>query len=207
MPGSCRLIQYCMTTIDDQHYINLVIKGDTNAFAVLANQYKNMVFSLALKMVKNREEAEEVAQDAFIKVYKSLGNFKGDSKFSTWLYTITYNTCLDRLRKYKREQHTVTVDEYIENQLALADNTLNSLEDNERKKIIQDCLLLLPGEDSFLLTLFYFEEQSVKEIAGIIGVNANHVKIKLYRSRKRLAAVLKTQLDNEMIENYESEQR
>lgn len=196
-----------MTTIDDQHYINLVIKGDTNAFAVLANQYKNMVFSLALKMVKNREEAEEVAQDAFIKVYKSLGNFKGDSKFSTWLYTITYNTCLDRLRKYKREQHTVTVDEYIENQLALADNTLNSLEDNERKKIIQDCLLLLPGEDSFLLTLFYFEDQSVKEIAGIIGVNPNHVKIKLYRSRKRLAAVLKTQLDNEMIENYESEQR
>lgn len=196
-----------MTTIDDQHYINLVIKGDTNAFAVLANQYKNMVFSLALKMVKNREEAEEVAQDAFIKVYKSLGKFKGDSKFSTWLYTITYNTCLDRLRKYKREQHTVTVDEYIENQLALADNTLNSLEDNERKKIIQDCLLLLPGEDSFLLTLFYFEDQSVKEIAGIIGVNPNHVKIKLYRSRKRLAAVLKTQLDNEMIENYESEQR
>lgn len=86
-------------TTNDQHYINLIIDGDTNAFAVLVNRYKDLVFTLALRMLKNREEAEEVSQDAFIKAYKSLNKFKGDSKFSTWIYKITYNTSLDRIKK------------------------------------------------------------------------------------------------------------
>lgn len=196
-----------MASIDDQHYINLVLNGDSSAFTALVNQYKVMVFSLALKMLKGREEAEEIAQDSFIKVYRSLAKYKGDAKFSTWLYTITYNTCLDRIRKNKREHRLVAIDEYTENQLTVLDNTLDGLEAKERKQMIQDCLLLLTGEDSFLLTLFYFEEQSVKEIAKIMGIKSNHVKIKLYRSRKKLTTVLQTHLENEMIEHYESEQR
>ena len=83
---------YQMTTNKDQYYINLIIEGNSNAFSVLVDCYKDLVFSLALKMVKNREEAEEVAQDTFIKVFKSLNTFKGDSKFSTWIYKVTYNT-------------------------------------------------------------------------------------------------------------------
>ena len=77
-----------MDKVNDQHYINLVIDGDTNAFAALVDRYKDLVFTLSLKMLQNREEAEEAAQDTFIKVYKSLSRFKGDSKFSTWLYKI-----------------------------------------------------------------------------------------------------------------------
>lgn len=194
-----------MTNIDDQHYISLVIKGDTNAFAVLVDEYKHMVFTLAVKMVKNREEAEEVAQDTFLKAYRSLARYNGDAKFSTWLYKIVYNTCLDRIRKNNRNQHTVAIDDHTGLQLTSLDNILGSIEENERKQIIQDCLNLLPGEDSFLLTLYYFEEQPVKEIAKIMNINANHVKIKLYRSRKRLTTVLKGKLENEMIENYERE--
>lgn len=190
---------------DDQHYINLVLGGDANAFAVLAGRYKDMVFSLALRMVKNREEAEEVAQDSFLKVYRSLAKFKNESKFSTWLYCITYNTCLDRIRKNKREQHVVAIDEYTEQQISSLDNTLESMEAGERTQMIKDCLNLLPEEDGFLLTLFYFEEQSVKEIAKIMDINANHVKIKLHRGRKKLATVLRSQLETEMIEQYESE--
>lgn len=90
-----------MAIIDDQHYINLVLKGDTNAFAVLVDRYKDLVYTLSLRMIKNREEAEELSQDTFIKVYRSLGKFKGESKFSTWLYKVAYNTCLDRLKKNK----------------------------------------------------------------------------------------------------------
>ena len=89
-------------TTNDQHYINLVLDGDANAFTSLVNRYKNMVFTLTLRMLKNREEAEEVAQDTFIKMYKSLNKFKGDSKFSTWVYRIAYNTSLDRLKKNKK---------------------------------------------------------------------------------------------------------
>lgn len=88
-----------MEKVNDQHYINAVIEGDTNAFSVLVDRYKGMVFSLSLKMLQNREEAEEAAQDTFIKTYKSLSRFNGDSKFSTWIYKITYNNCLDRLKK------------------------------------------------------------------------------------------------------------
>lgn len=193
-----------MAISDDQQYINQVLNGDTNAFTALVDQYKAMVFSLALKMLKSREEAEEVAQDSFLKAYRSLAKFKGDAKFSTWLYTITYNSCLDRIRKNKREQPVIVIDDYTEQQIVSLDNSLDGMEAKERRQMIQDCLALLPGEDSFLLTLFYFDEQSIKEIAKIMGINTNHVKIKLYRSRKKLTAVLKTHLETEMISHYES---
>ncbi|MDD7914620.1 RNA polymerase sigma factor [Polaribacter ponticola] len=90
-----------MTTTKDQLYINKVINGDTNAFAYLVDTYKNMVFSLAFKMTKNREEAEEISQDTFVKAFKNLHKFKGDSKFSTWLYRIAYHACLDAIKKIK----------------------------------------------------------------------------------------------------------
>jgi len=89
-------------TIDDQHYINLVLQGDANAFSILVDRYKDLVFTLTLRLLKNREEAEEVPQDTFVKVYKSLAKFKGNSKFSTWIYKIIYNTSLDRIKKNKK---------------------------------------------------------------------------------------------------------
>jgi len=196
-----------MAIVDDQHDIDLVLKGDTNAFAALVDRYKDMVYTLSLRMTRNREEAEEVSQDTFIKVYRSLAKFKGESKFSTWLYKVAYNTCLDRLKKNKREPYIIAIDEYSEQQVEALSHVFDSIEDKERKQMIQECLHLLPAEDSFLLTLYYFEEQSVKEISKIIGVTSNHVKIKLFRSRKKLAAVLKGQLEPEIISHYESERR
>ena len=92
-----------MANIEDQHYINLILNGNPNAFATLVDRYKNMVYTLALKMLTNKEEAEEIAQDTFVKAYHSLNKFKGESKFSTWIYKITYNTCLDRLKKNKKQ--------------------------------------------------------------------------------------------------------
>ena len=194
-----------MTTINnDIYYINLIIEGNTNAFNILVDRYKDLVYSLALKMVKNREEAEEVAQDTFIKVFKSLSKFKGDSKFSTWIYKVTYNTCLDRLKKQKREQQVVSIDEFNTNQIKSIDNALDKMENEEREKAIHDCIQLLPADDAFLLTLFYFEEQSLEEIAKVIGLTANNVKVKLFRSRKKLTSILKEKLEPEIIEYYES---
>ena len=192
-----------MTTINDQYYINLIIEGNTNAFRTLVDHYKDLVFSLALKMVKNREEAEEVAQDTFIKVFKSLSQYKGDSKFSTWVYKVAYNTCLDRLKKQKREQCVIPINEYNVNQIKSIDNTLDALENEERKQTIQDCIQLLPSEDAFLLTLFYFEEQSLEDIAKVVNLTANNVKVKLFRSRKKLTTILKERLEPEIIEYYE----
>ena len=188
-----------MDKLNDQHYINLVIGGDTHAFAVLVDRYKNLVFTLSFKMLQNREEAEEVSQDAFIKVYRSLPKFKSESKFSTWLYKITYNTCLDRLRSKKRTTQIVSVDDFGEKEVRTLINVLDTIEERERKQMIQNCLNLLPGEDSFLLTLYYFQENSLKEISKIMGINENNLKIKLFRSRIKLAGILKTQLEPEII--------
>lgn len=196
-----------MTTNNDQYYINQIIDGDTNAFSVLVDRYKNLVFSLALRMLKNREEAEEVSQDTFIKTYKSLHKFKGDSKFSTWIYKVTYNTCLDRIKKNKKYFNDVAIDEFTEHQIKTIDNALDKMEQQEYNKTIQDCLTLLPNDDSFLLTLYYFEAHSLEEISKIVGITANHVKVKIFRSRKKLATILKNRLEPEIIEYYERERR
>lgn len=194
-----------MSTIPDQHYIDKILQGETNAFAVLVDRYKDMIFTLALKMVKNREESEEVAQDTFIKIYNSLNKFKGDSKFSTWIYKIAYNSCLDRLKKNKKEDLKISIDEFSAHLIKTMDNALSALEDKERKQTIQNCLNLLPSEENFLLTLFYFEDQNLEEIGKIMSITANNVKIKLFRSRQKLAVILKKQLEPEIIECYERE--
>lgn len=196
-----------MENVNDDHYIQKVKEGDTNAFSVLVERYKNMVFTLSLKMLKVREEAEEVSQDTFVKIFRSLSKFNGESKFSTWVYKIAFNTCLDRIKKNKRSQPVVTMNEFTEQQAISLINGLDSIEDKERKKMVQDCLLWLPGEDSFLLTLYYFEEQSLEEIAKIIGITANNVKIRLYRSRKKLTSILKEHLEPQILQLYERERR
>lgn len=189
---------------NDQHYINQILEGNSNAFAVLVNQYKDLAFTLAYKMLKNREEAEEVSQDTFIKIYKSLNKFKGESKFSTWVYKITYNTCLDRLKKDKKENSVVYIEDFSDHQVKTIENILDTFDENERNLKIQDCLQLLPSEDAFLLTLYYFDDQSIDEIAKVINCNSNNVKIKLFRSRKKLASILKDQLEPEILSYYEN---
>lgn len=191
-----------MAINNEQKIINQIIAGDTNAFAILVDNYKDLVFTLALRMLKNREEAEEISQDAFIKIFKSLNKFKGDSKFSTWVYRVTYNTCLDRIKKNKRSQVHVTIDEFTEHHIKTIDNALDMMEDEERKEAVQNCLQQLPSEDSFLLTLYYFEEQSLEEISKITGLTANNVKVKLFRSRKKLAVIFNQQLEPDIIEAY-----
>jgi RNA polymerase sigma factor (sigma-70 family) len=194
-------------TTNDQHYINLILNGDASAFSILVDRYKDLVFSLTIKMLKNREEAEEVSQDTFIKVYKSLPKFKGDSKFSTWIYKIAYNSCLDRLKKNKKFYNNVPIDEFTEHQVKTIDNALENLETKEREQAIQDCIALLPSEDGFLLTLYYFEEQSLDEISKVMDLTPNNVKVKLFRSRKKLATILKERLEPEIIESYERTNR
>lgn len=191
-----------MTTNNDQLHINEILSGNANAYSILVERYKDLVYTLAIRMMKNKEEAEEVAQDTFIKVYKSLHRYKGESKFSTWIYKIAYNTSLDRIKKNKRTQQTVTIDEFTAHQVKTIDNALDQLETEERNATIKHCIESLPSEDSFLLTLFYFDELSLEEIAKVVKLKPNNVKVKLFRSRKKLASILKQRLDNDTIESY-----
>jgi RNA polymerase sigma-70 factor, ECF subfamily len=192
-----------MTDHNDQYYINLIINGDINTFSVLVKRYKDLVFTLALRMLKNRDEAEEASQDTFIKVYKSLSKFKGDSKFSTWIYKVAYNNCLDRLKQNKKKYQHVSIDDFTGIQIASMETALDAMEQEEYQSKIQRCLQLLPSQDAFLLTLYYFEEHSLEDISKIVGLTANNVKVKIFRSRKKLAKILKERLEPEIIEQYE----
>ncbi len=191
-----------MSQKEDQHYIDAVINGETRAFSVLIDRYKHMVFTLAAKVLKNHEEAEEVAQDVFVKAYTALTTFKGDSKFSTWLYKITYYRSLDYLKKQKRSLQTSSIDSDTVYHLSSMENALDSLETSERKLAIKKAIDELPEDDAVVITLHYFEELSLKEIADIMNLEANTVKVRLFRSRKRLAELLKNKLEPEILGNY-----
>ena len=191
-----------MTNNNDQLYIEKVINGDTNSFSYFVDNYKDMVFTLALKMTKSREEAEEVSQDTFIKAYKNLSKFKGDSKFSTWLYRIAYHTTLDRLKKNKKNYLTATIDEFTVNQIKSVEDTMQSIERKERAEIMNECLLKLPEDERSILWLFYYEELSLKEIIEVTLLTEANVKVKLHRARKRLLNVVKTNVEPEIISHY-----
>ena len=191
-----------MTNNNDQPYITKVINGDANAFAYLVDNYKNMVFSLAFKMTKNREEAEEISQDTFIKAYKNLPKFKGDSKFSTWLYRIAYHTSLDNIKKNKNNNNTFEINEITFNQIQSAETILQGIARKERSKVMDKCLQKLPTEERSVIWMFYYDELSLKEIIEITGLSEANLKVKLHRARKRLLTIVKENVEPEMIENY-----
>ncbi|CAM1353560.1 MULTISPECIES: RNA polymerase sigma factor [Tenacibaculum] len=191
-----------MTIKNDQIYINQILKGDANAFAFLVEKYKIMVFTLALKMLKSREEAEEISQDTFIKAYKNIDKFKGDAKFSTWLYKIAYRTCLDSIKKNSKKYQTGTIDEITINKIKSTEGVLDSIERKERAEIINKCLIELPEDERSVIWLFYFEELSLKEIIDITDLSEANVKVKLHRARKRLLTIVEKRVEPELINHY-----
>ena len=187
-----------MGTQEDQIYIERVLKGDTNAFSHLINKYKDMVFTLVIKIVKNREDAEEVAQDSFIKAYQKLDGFKGQSKFSTWLYTIAYRNALTKVRKKKLE--TTDIDSYvIDNHKEDHDfPQIEAIKNNEQEKYVKQAIDNLGETDSLLITLFYLNDNSIEEIQEITEMSQSNVKVRLFRARKRLYKELSILLKEEI---------
>jgi len=180
-----------MNPSTDQYYIEKTLKGDSRAYASLVEKYKDFVFTIVFRIVKVREEAEEVAQDSFIKAYESLASYRGESKFSSWLYSIAYRKALDALRKNKKYKASELIEDITEGDVETIDNALHYLEDQERKKAIQDCILKLPESDAAIITFYYFEELSVREIAEVTKLTEDNIKVKLHRSRKKLFSLLK----------------
>ena len=170
----------------DQYYINRCLEGETNAFSYLVDQYKDFVYTIIFRMVKNKEWAEEIAQDVFVKAYTSLNNYRGDAKFSTWLYTIAYRKALDALKSVKNQKKIDFIDDVQEGDIGSVTDALMHLELEERKTIIKNSILKLKEDEAALITLYYFEEKSVKEIQEITKISVDNIKIKLYRSRKKL---------------------
>ena len=180
--------------------ISLVLKGDQQAYSELVERYREYVFTLALRFCKNREDAEEVAQDIFVKVYRSLADFKGTSKFSTWLYTITYNTSVTFLRKRKMDTRSID-DEQTFIQLENQESSFgaNQMEQKSRVNRVNQAISQLSPDDAQIITLFYKGEQSLEEIGVIMGMEANTVKVRLHRARHKLKEKLEKDYRTEAI--------
>jgi RNA polymerase sigma-70 factor (ECF subfamily) len=181
------------TGLNDTEIISKVLSGDQQAYAGLVNRYQNYVFTLALRFTKNREDAEEVAQDIFIKAYRSLADFRGASKFSTWLYTIVNNTCITFLRKKKLETHSLDNEKMFE----VADNQdsglrANLVEQKSRIAMVNKAITMLGPDDAEIITLFYKAEQTIDEIAQILSLESNTTKVRLHRARTRLKEKMET---------------
>jgi RNA polymerase sigma factor (sigma-70 family) len=175
------------TTLSDTEIIQQVLKGDQQLYSILVERYQNYVFTIVLRYVKSREDAEEAAQDIFIKAYRSLADFKGASKFSTWLYTITTTTCITFLRKKKLEVHSLDNEKVF----AVADNldsgmSANQVEQKSKITMVNGAIKMLSPDDAEVITLFYKGEQTLEEIAQALGKEVNAVKVQLHRARTRL---------------------
>ncbi len=192
-----------LTGLNDNELISKVLSGDQQAYAGLVNRYQNYVFTLTLRMIKSREDAEEVAQDIFIKAYRSLSSFRGDAKFSTWLYTIVNTTCITFLRKKKLEVHSLDNEKVMEAADSIDSGMrANQVEQKSRSAMVNNAISLLGPDDAQVITLFYKGEQSLEEIAGVLGIEMNTAKVRLHRARARLREKMETHFSEEVRNIY-----
>jgi RNA polymerase sigma factor (sigma-70 family) len=181
------------TELTDTDIISRVLQGDSQAYASLVQRYQNLVFTIVLRYLKSREDAEEVAQDVFVKAYRSLADFRGTSKFSTWLYTIATTTSITALRKKKLNvqsldnEHVAERAEHIEGGM-----NANVAEQKSRVAMVNNAIQLLSPDDARVITLFYKGEQTLEEIAQCCGKEVNAVKVQLHRARTRLKEKMQT---------------
>ena len=185
--------------LNDIEIIDAVLAGDVNAFAELVKRHQNYVFTLALRFTKNREEAEEVAQDTFIKAFRCLKDFKRTAKFTTWLYAIVYTTAMTYLRKKRLLTLSINDEENpieLESKAFVLEN--NSAELKSRSFYLNQAMENLLPADATIIILFYKGEQSLEEIAQIMQMDANTIKVKLHRARLRLKEKLSLILKDEI---------
>ena len=185
----------------DDQIINRILKGEQSAFALLVEKYQNYVFTLVLRFIESREDAEEIAQDVFVKAYRSLADFRGDSKFSTWLFTITRTTCLSFLRKKKLD--TISLDNEkagIQVESKESGFSANGIEQKSRHAMLNQAIGMLSPDDTLVLTLFYKGDQTLEEIGKIMRLDPNTVKVKLHRARQRLKEKMEKHFSHEVRE-------
>jgi RNA polymerase sigma factor (sigma-70 family) len=187
--------------LSDIELIDQTLAGDQSAYADLVKRHQRFVFTLALRFAKTRVDAEEIAQDCFIKAYRSLDAFQRQSKFSTWLYSIVYTTAMTALRKKRVE--TASIDDentFIQVESQNSSFDVNNAENKSRSFYMNQAIAQLLPDDAMIITLFYTGEQSLEEIGQTMGIDPNTVKVKLFRARQRLKEKLERNLKHEVKE-------
>lgn len=182
---------------NEDRFLEKAIRGDKEGLEYLVSTYQNLAYTIAIRIVLNREDAEEVVQDSFIKAFASLNNFKRASKFSTWLYRIVYNTALTRISN--KSISIVNLNKHVENEqyTSVENQPWNLIRHDERKKYIDLALHRLPQVDRTIIALHYIGELTISEICEILNMRKSAIKMRLLRGRMQLETELKTLLKNE----------
>jgi RNA polymerase sigma factor (sigma-70 family) len=190
-----------MQNNSDTELINKVLGGDKAAYADLMKRHQRFVFTLALRFAKNREDAEEIAQDCFIKAYRSLNTFRNTAKFSTWLYRIVYTTAMTFLRKKRLDIQSIDTELGLLNvENHVSDLKSDDVEHKSKMVYVNRAIDQLSPDDAAVITLFYQGEQSLDEIGQALGMESNTVKVKLHRARHRLKEKIENILHHEVRE-------
>jgi RNA polymerase sigma-70 factor (ECF subfamily) len=183
-----------MTKDPELALIDRILSGEQQLYAELVDRYQRYAFSITFRVLLHRAEAEEAAQDAFIKAFKHLADFNRTSRFSTWLYRIAFNTAISYKRKHRYQFQP------IENSIiAVKQEADGNLEKSDQKKYLHQALLKLSDTDRTALTLFYWQELSLDEMAEIVNVPANTLKVRIHRARQRVADELEIILKKEAL--------
>jgi RNA polymerase sigma factor (sigma-70 family) len=175
----------------DTFYIVEILKGNQNAFSYLVDKHKDHAFNLALRICGNHEDAEEIAQDAFVKAYRSLSQFKMKSSFSTWFYRIVYNTSISMVRTRKKELLSLENFPADATEFMGANTTEEEAEAEYRNSLVNFALQKMTEEERGLIVLYYYEELSSDEIASITGMSKSNIKVKLFRTRQKMIDIIK----------------
>lgn len=180
-----------MESEKDIIYINQVLQGNVDAFTYLVEKHKDKAFNLAFRICGNREEAEEVAQDAFLKAYRSLKNFKMKSSFATWLFRIVYNTAVSLVRS--RRKGLLSLEEFPADAVDFLGSSVNEEEAAEEfaNSLINFALQKITEEERGLITLYYYNEMDIDQVSGITGISKSNIKVKLFRARQKMALIIR----------------
>ena len=187
-----------MIKTDDLYHIEAIKNGNVQAFSFLVDKYQKMVYLLALKLLKKHEKAEEMAQDTFVKAFQKLDSYEGKSKFSTWLYGITYNACISELRKRRIEFKSIEDRQISEQDEQQMHDYYRETKKEDQEKYLNLALERLPEDDQVLVTLYYYENQSMDEISMITGLTVSNIKVKIHRARKKMYELLHEMLKEEV---------
>ena len=183
----------------DAELVRRTLKGDRRAFGSLVERHKDEVFGLVSRLMGTTSDVEDVAQECFIKAYRALNTFRGDAQFGTWLYRIAYNCCIDRReQRSRRRSHEVMIDardddddegpqEFADDEALLPDELLEAADIRTR---LAHHLNELPVHYRAVLTLYYFEQNTYEEIAQVLDVPMNTVKVHIHRAKARLKTAL-----------------
>ena len=180
-----------MSPGNEKEIIKRIRDGETKAFSALLCQHQDAVFSLIVHIVSSREDAEELTQDVFVKAFKKISSFRGDSAIFTWLYRIAYNTAISATRK--RKQVFIDLEEKVLNNIPdeVVDDLLNFEHDEKLLQMMKEAIEKLKPEEKAMISLYYSQGRPINEIAKITKLSPENIKVKLFRTRKKIAVYIK----------------